>query len=248
MRRRECVALLGGAAAYPIAARGQQVRRSGVLMNLGGDDPEGQARNRAFLQALQEFGWHEGRNVRIDTRWGGGDTSQIQRHATDLVALAPEIILASTNQVTVSLHEVTRTTPIVFVAVTDPVASGLVESLSRPRGNATGFTSAEYGMSAQWLELLKEIAPAVTRAAVLHNPGNPGSIPQFAAIQAIAPTMRVELSTVSLRDAGEIDGLVMAFARTPNGGLIITRIAESLVNRDLIIRIAANQGLPAVYP
>jgi putative ABC transport system substrate-binding protein len=254
MRRRAFIAALGGAAALPLARRtahGQQagrMRRVGILMNLASDDPEGQARVAAFLQGLQETGWAVGRNVRIDIRWGGADTERIRTSIQELAALAPDVVLASTNQVLALLHRAIRTVPIVFAAVTDPVAGGFVESLARPGGNATGFTSAEYGMSAKWLELLKEIDPRVARVAVLYDRENPGGIPQFAAIQAVASSLGVELSSISLRDTEEIARAVTAFARLPNSGLIVSRTSEAILHRDLIVRMAARHGLPAIYP
>jgi putative ABC transport system substrate-binding protein len=252
MIRRQFITLLGGAAAaWPLATRAQQperMRRIGVLMNLAADDPESQARIGALLQGLQEFGWSIGRNVRIDYRWAAGDPGRLRSHAAELVALAPDVILANANPSVEVLQQTARAMPIVFVAVTDPVGTGVVASLARPGGNATGFTSAEFSMSAKWLELLKEVAPGVTRAAVLQDPGNPGSIPQFAAIQSVAPSLGVDLSTIFLRDAGEIEGAVAAFARAPNGGLIATRTSGAIGHRNLIITQAAKLRLPAVYP
>jgi putative ABC transport system substrate-binding protein len=255
VKRREFISLLGSAAAtsvsWPLAAKAQRaerVRRIGVLMNLSADDPEGQARVAAFLQGLQEAGWAVGRNLRIDIRWGAGDVERIRSYAAELVAFAPDVIVASTNQVMVSMQQATRTVPTVFAAVTDPVAGGFAESLARPGGNATGFTSADYGVSAKWLELLKDIAPGLRRAAVLHDAGNPGGLPQFAAIQAVAPSLGVELDPVGLRDPGEIERAVTTFARSANSGMIVTRIAEALIHRKLIITLAARHRLPAVYP
>jgi putative ABC transport system substrate-binding protein len=251
MNRRDMMALLGGAAVWPGAARAQQVdrvRRIGVLMNLGTDDSEGQARLAAFLQGLQEAGWAVGRNTRIDIRWGAGDPEQIRKYVKEVVALTPDVILASTNEVMVPLRQATRNIPIVFAAVTDPVAAGLVESLARPGGNATGFTSADYGMSAKWLELLKDVAPNVARVAVLYDVGNPGGLPQFSAVQTIAPSLRVELTSIALSDTGEIERAVAAFAGSSNGGLVVTRLAEAIVHRELIIKLAARHRLPAVYP
>ena len=255
MKRREFISLLGSAAAtsvsWPLAAKAQRaerVRRIGVLMNLTADDPEGQARVAAFLQGLQEAGWAVGRNLRIDIRWGAGDVERIRSYAAELVAFAPDVIVASTNQVMVSMQQATRTVPTVFAAVTDPVAGGFAESLARPGGNATGFTSADYGVSAKWLELLKDIAPGLRRAAVLHDAGNPGGLPQFAAIQAVAPSLGVELVPVGLRDPGEMERAVTTFARSANSGMIVTRIAEALIHRKLIITLAARHRLPAVYP
>jgi putative ABC transport system substrate-binding protein len=251
MRRREFITLLGGAAAaWPLAARAQQrerMRRIGVLMNLAADDPEGQARLAAFLQSLQEAGWTVGHNAQIDIRWGAADAEQIRNQAIEMVARAPDVILASSPVVLVPLRDATRTIPIVFAAVSDPVAAGFVASLARPGGNATGFSVFEYGFSVKWLELLKELAPHVTRVAVLQELGNPGGLPQFAAIQALAPSLRVEVSTLWMRDAAEIEQAVTAFARSPNGGLIATRTTGAIIHRDLIIKLAARYRLPAVY-
>jgi putative ABC transport system substrate-binding protein len=251
IRRREFITGLGGAVAWPLAARAQQpqrMRRIGVLMSLSPDDPEGQDRLAAFLQGLQEAGWAVGRNVRIDTRWAAADADRFRRYSEELLTLAPDVVFASTNQAVATLQRATRTLPIVFAAVTDPVPGGFVDSLARPGGNITGFTSAEYGMSAKWLELLKEIAPGVTRVGVLHNPSNPGSVPQFAAIQVAAPSFRVELYPLGLRDPGEIERAMATFARSSNGGLIVTRITEALLNRELIVALAAKHRLPAIYP
>ena len=251
-KRRDFITFLGGAAAaWPLAARAEQrdrIPRIGVLMNLAVDDPELMARATAFAQGLQQLGWTDGRNVRIDYRWIAGDADRIRRDAAKLVALAPDLILASSNPIVAQLQLATRAVPIVFVAVFDPVGAGFVDSLARPGGNATGFLAAEFGMSAKWLELLKDIAPRVTRVAVLQDPGNPGGIPQFAAIQAVAPSFGVDLSSLWLRDADEIERAVTAFARSPNGGLIATRTTGAIVHRDLIITLAARHRLPAVYP
>jgi len=253
MKRREFITLLGGAAAsaLPLAARAQspqRMRRVGILMNLAADDPEAQARIGSLLQALQEFGWTIGRNVRIDYRWTAGDAQRLRGYAAELVALAPDLILANANPTVEALQQATRDIPIVFMAVTNPVAGGVVQSLAQPGGNATGFTSAEFSMSAKWLELLKEIAPGVTRAAILQDPGNVGGLPQFAAIQSVAPALGVDLSTLFMRDAGEIERAIAAFARAPNGGLIATRTSGAISNRELIITQAAKHRLPAVYP
>jgi len=247
MRRREFFTLIGGAAAYPLAARGQQgerVRRIGVLMSIAADDPEDQARLAAFLQGLQEFGWAVGRNVRIETRWSRGD---FRKYVAELVALMPDVILATGAAAVGPLLQVTRTLPIVFVTVPDPVGAGFVDSLAHPGGNATGFTAFEYGLSGKWLELLKEIAPSVTRAAVIRDPAITSGIGQFAAIQSVAPSIGVEVSPVNVRDAAEIERAVTAFARAPNGGLILTGSALALVHRDLIVTLAARYKLPAVY-
>jgi putative ABC transport system substrate-binding protein len=251
MRRREFITLLGGAVAWPRAARAQQgerMRRIGVLMNLGSDDAEGQARNAAFLQGLQELGWTVGRNVRIEYRWGAGDAELFRRHASELVALAPDVILAGGGAVVPSLLQATRTVPIVFTGTPDPVGAGFVESLARPGGNATGFTIFEYGTSGKWLELLKEIAPHVTRAAVIRDPAIAAGVGQLGAIQFVAPSLGVELRPLGVRDAGEIERVVTAFARSSNGGLIVTGSALAVVHRELITTLAARYRLPAVYP
>jgi putative ABC transport system substrate-binding protein len=253
MRRREFITLVGGSvAAWPLVARAEQperMRRIGVLMASAADDSESQARIAGFLQALQQLGWADGRNVRIDTRWATTNPDDIRRHAAELVALAPDVILAATGTVTVvALLQATRTVPIVFVAVIDPVGAGFVTSLARPGGSATGFTIFEYGMSGKWLELLKAIAPSVTRAAVLRDPAIASGIGQFAGVQTVAPSLGVELSPVDVRDAGEIERGVMAFVRSSNGGLIVTSSALATRHRDLIIALAAGHRLPAVYP
>jgi putative ABC transport system substrate-binding protein len=250
MKRREFIAFLGtGAAAWPLAVRAQQperMRHIGVLAGLDADDPESQARTAAFAQGLAQLGWAEGRNVQIDTRWANADN--IRRHAAELVALAPDVILAATGTLTVApLLQATRTVPIVFVLVVDPVGAGFVASLAKPGGNATGFTIFEYGMSGKWLELLKEIVPGVTRAAVLRDPAVASGIAQFAAVQAVAPSLGVELSPVDVRDAGEIERAVTAFAHSGNGGVIVTASALATRQRDLIITLAARLKLPAIY-
>ena len=251
MRRREFITLLGGAAAaWSLGARAQQperMRRIGILLNASSDDPQYQAWVGAFLQALALLGWTIGRNVRIDTRWAGANAAEIRRHAAELVALAPDVILAHGAGPVAALLEATRTVPIVFVAVIDPVGGGFVDSLARPGGNTTGFTLFEYGISGKWLELLKEIAPRVTRAAVLRNPAIASGSGQLGAIQAVAPSFGVELSPVNVRDAGEIERAIAAFARSPNGGLIVTASAAAQLHRDLIITLAARHKLPAVY-
>jgi putative tryptophan/tyrosine transport system substrate-binding protein len=251
MGRREFVALLGGAAAsWPLAVRAQQgerMRRIGVLMYLGaGDDAEGQARLAAFAQALRQLGWTEGRNLRIDTRWANAD--DIRRHATELVALAPDVLLAGTGTPTVApLLEATRSVPIVFAIAIDPVGAGFVASLARPGGNATGFTAYEYSMSGKWLELLKEIAPRVTRVAVLRDPAVASGIGLFSAVQIVAPSLGVEAIPVDVRDPAEIDRVVTAFASGSNGGLIVTGGALATVHRQLIAALAARHKLPAVF-
>jgi putative ABC transport system substrate-binding protein len=251
MRRRAFITLLGGAAlAWPLAAsaqQGERLRRIGVLMYWAEDDAEGQARLAAFAQALTQLGWSDGRNLRIDTRWATAD--DIGRHAAELAALAPDVLVAAAGTSTAaSLLQATRTVPIVFVTVIDPVGAGLVASLAQPGGNATGFTLYEYSMSGKWLELLKEIAPRVTRAAVLRDPAVASGIGQFGAVQAVAPSLRVQLSPVDMRDAGEIERGVAAFARGSNDGLIVTAGALTIVHRELIIALAARHRLPAVFP
>jgi putative tryptophan/tyrosine transport system substrate-binding protein len=251
VRRRDFITLLGGAAAMlPLAALAQQpaMRRIGVLSNLLADDPEAQGRVEAFLQGLHEFGWDVGRNVRIDIRWGAGDAALYRKYAAELVALAPDVILAATSAPVVALQQGTRTVPIVFLGVIDPVGAGLAANLARPGGNASGFTLFEYGISGKWLELLKEIAPRVTRAAVLRDPTVASGIGQFAAIQAVAPSLGVELSPIGLSDAGEIEHAVTAFARSSNGGLIMTASGFGANLPGLIATLAAQHQLPAVYP
>ena len=239
MKRREFITLVGAAAAWPLAGRAQQDgRRIGVLMSTGADDPEGQARLAAFLQGMQEFGWAVGRNARIDIHWSAGNADDVRKYAAELVRLAPDVILASGGAVVGPLLQVTRTVPIVFTHP-DPVAAGFVASLARPGGNATGFTQVEYGMAAKWLELLKEIAPRVTRVAVLRDPAVPEGIGQFAVIQSVAPALRMEVSPVDIRNAGEIERAVTEFARSANSGLLLTSSALANTHRDLIIRLAA---------
>ena len=250
MKRREFIALLGGAAAtWPLAARAQQgerMRRIGVLMNAE-DDPIGQARLSAFVQTLQSLGWTAGRNVQIDIRWGVADAASSRRYAAEMVALAPDAILAAASAATAALHEATRTLPIVFVNVSDPVGAGYVASLARPGGNVTGFTFVEYGMSGKWLELLKEIAPRVTRVAILRDPTLAVGIGQLGAIQSVAPSFRVEASPIDVRNADEIERAITDFARTANGGLIVIASPVAFVHRKLIITLAAQHRLPTVY-
>jgi putative ABC transport system substrate-binding protein len=251
MRRREFLGVLGGAAAlWPGTARAQQtdqMRRIGVLMSLAADDRQGQARLAAFVQGLRELGWIDGRNVRIDIRWVGANAADTRKYAAELVALAPDVVLASGGAIVGTLLEATRTVPIVFTQTPDPVGAGFVDSLARPGGNATGFTAFEYGISGKWAELLKEIAPRVTRAAVLRDPAIPQGIGQFGAIQSVAPSLGLEVSPVNVRDAGEIERAIAAFARGANGGLILTGSGLAIVHRDLIVTLAARYKLPAVY-
>jgi len=248
--RREVITLLSGAAAaWPLAARAQQserVRRIGVLTNLAADDVEGQARLAAFTEALSQLGWSEGRNLRIDTRWTtAGD---VHRQAAELVALSPDVLLAGSGTASVApLLQATKTIPIVFAMVTDPVGAGFVASMPQPGGNATGFTVFEYSMSGKWLELLKEIAPGVTRVAVLRDPAVASGIGQFGAVQIVAPALGVQLTPVDVRDAGETERAVAAFARGSNGGMIVTGSPLATGHRDLIVALAARHKLPTVY-
>jgi putative ABC transport system substrate-binding protein len=249
LNRREFISVLGGAAsAWPLAARAQQpgrTRRIGVLMSTAADDPEGRARIAAFLGELQQLGWTDGRNAQIEVRWPQGD-ADARKYAAELVALAPDVILA-TGVYAGRLLEETRTVPIVFVLVADPVGAGFVASLARPGGNATGFMFSEYGVSGKWLELLKEIAPGVTRAAVLRDATDPAGTGQWGAIQSVAPSLRMELTPIGVRNASEIDRGVAEFARSPNSGLIVTAGGPVIVHRERIIAIAATYRLPAVY-
>ena len=251
MRRRQFITLLGGAAAWPLAARAQQperMRRVGVLMNANADDPHGQRRLAAFLQGLQQLGWTDGRNLRIDIRWGvGSDSERSRRSAAELVALAPDVLLTTTTLPTVALQRATRAVPIVFAMVLDPVGADIIESLARPGGNTTGFMQFEYSLSGKWLELLKQIAPGVTRAAVFRDPVNPSGIGQFAVIQAMAPLLGMEVIPVNTRDAVEIERRITAFARSANGGLVVTG-GQATAHRELIFKLALRHTLPAVYP
>jgi len=252
MRRREFITLLGSAAAaWPLAARAQQseqMRRIGVLMNRAADDPEGQARLAVFRQALQQLGWSDGRNMQIDIRWGKDDIDLERKYAAELVALVPDVVLASGTVSMTALQHVRATSPIVFCNVADPVGAGFVNSLARPGGNVTGFMVFEYSFSGKWLELLKQIAPSVTRAAVLRDSTNPSGIAMFGAIRATAQSLGVEVSPISTHNAGEIERGVAAFARSTNGGLIVTTNAAASVHRALIVMLAARYKLPAVYP
>jgi putative ABC transport system substrate-binding protein len=255
MRRRELIGLVGGAVAaalllWPLAAHAQQperIRRIGVLTNLAENDSEGQARNAAFLQGLQQLGWSEGRNLRIEHRSTAGDAERTRKFAAELVALAPDVILATGSAGLVPLLQVTRTIPIVFTIVPDPVGAGFVDTLARPGGNATGFSQFEYSLSSKWLELLKEVAPGVTRVAVLREPGLTAAIAQFAALQAVAPSLRVELVPLNMRESGAIEHTLAAFARSSTDGLIVTSGPLMAVHREVIIAAAARHKLPAVY-
>jgi len=251
LKRREFIALLGGAAAWPVAVRAQQadvVRRIGVLSTLPADDPEGTARTTAFLQALDGLGWSDGRNLRVDIRWGAGDAERIRKYVAELIAFKPDVILATGVSTVAPLQRATRTVAIVFVQVTDPVGAGLVESLARPGGNATGFALFEYSTSGKWLELLKEIAPRLTRVAVLREQASQTGLGQFAAIQSSAQPLGIDLRPVSVRDAGEIERGITALGQSGNGGLILTTGAYAILHRELILKLAARQRLPAIYP
>jgi putative ABC transport system substrate-binding protein len=255
MKRREFIMLLGGAAAashasLPLAARAQQAertRRIGLLLPWTPDDPEARARIVAFLQGLQQLGWTDGRNVRIEYRWSAGNAEDTRKYAAEFAAFAPDVILAPGSNTLGPLLQATRTVPIVFATVPDPVGAGFVDSLARPGGNATGFTAFEYGISAKWPELLKQVAPAATRVAVIRDPFISAGTGQFGAIQAVAPSLGVEVSPINVRDAGEIERAIAAFARAPNSGLIVTGSALAFVHRDLIVTLAARHKLPAVY-
>jgi putative tryptophan/tyrosine transport system substrate-binding protein len=250
MKRRQFIGLLGGAAAWPMAVRAQppeRTRRIGVLNSLAADDPEGQVRHGAFLQGLQELGWSIGRNLRIETRWASGDVDRILKLAAELIALTPDVIQC-TGAVTVGpLLQLTRTVPMVFVIVPDPVGAGFVESLARPGGNATGFLTFEFGITGKWLELLKQIAPDVKRAAIIRDPTTTVGMGQFGAIQAVAPSMDVHVNPVNVRDAAEINRSLSALAGAPNGGIIVTGSPLAAAHRGLIVALAARHKLPAVY-
>jgi ABC-type uncharacterized transport system substrate-binding protein len=251
MKRREFITLIGGAAAWPIMARAQQgerVRRIGMLSNSVADSPDDQARLAVFRTGLEQLGWSDGRNVRIDYRWSAGERERIRRNVAELVALAPDVVLCSGGTVAIAtLQRAAPTVPIVFTIIADPVGSGLVESLASPGGNTTGFMGQEYGFGAKWLELLKEIAPGVKRAAVMREAGTAPGGGQFAGIQAVAPSLGVELSPVGVGDVGEMERAITAFARSPNGGLIVTGSGPATTHRDLIVTLAARHKLPAVY-
>jgi putative tryptophan/tyrosine transport system substrate-binding protein len=252
MRRREFITLLGGVvAACPLSVRAQQserMRRIGVLMNRTATDPEGRARLAAFHQALQQLGWNDGRNLQIDIRWGEDNIDLERKYAAELLALAPDIILASGTVSVTALQPISGTLPIVFAVVTDPVGAGFVDSLARPGRNVTGFMIYEFSLGGKWLELLKQIAPGVTRVAVLRDPTNPSGIAVFGAIQATAQSLGVQVTPVGIRDAGEIERALAALARSGNGGLIVSPNASGSVQRDLIVTLAAQYKLPAIYP
>jgi putative ABC transport system substrate-binding protein len=250
MKRREFMTLLGGVAAWPLTARAQQpdrMRRIGVLLPAAENDPDYQPWLGAFAQRLQELGWIEGHNVRTDTRWATVNTAELRKQAAELTALAPDVILAPGTGAVRPLLQVTRTVPVVFPIIADPVSGGFVDSLAHPGGNATGFMLFEYSISGKWLELLKQIAPNVTRVTVLGDPDTATGPAQFGVIQAVAPSLRVEVKSLNKRDSNEIERALTAFARTPNGGLIVTAGGPALVNRDLVTTLAARHKLPAVY-
>jgi putative tryptophan/tyrosine transport system substrate-binding protein len=250
MKRREFMTLVGGAAvAWPLAARAQQrerMRGIGVLMPMGADSPVGQARLAAFLQELQQFGWAVGRNLRIDLRWAGGEVDRNRQYAAELVELAPDAILAAGSGLP-ALKQATRTVPIVFTIVPDPVGLGFVDSLARPRGNITGFLAFEYGISGKWLEVLKEIAPGVTRAAVIRDSAIASGVGQFAAVASMGPALGVDIVPVNVSPPSEMEEALAAFARSANGGMVVTGSASAVMHRDLIIKLAAQHRLPAVY-
>jgi putative ABC transport system substrate-binding protein len=253
MRRRDFITIVGGAAALPfvprvvLAQQPERMRRIGLLHAQAAGDPESQARVIAFVQGLQQLGWTDGRNVRIDARWSAGNAANTRKFADELVALAPDVILTSGAAAAAPLLQATRSVPIVFVLVADPVGAGFVESMARPGGNATGFTALEYGTGAKWLELLKEIAPGVTRAAVLRDPATSAGIGLFSAIRTAASSVGVEVTPINVVDAGEIEQAITAFARTPNGGLVMTPGGLAFVHRELVVALAAQYRLPAVY-
>jgi putative ABC transport system substrate-binding protein len=253
IRRREFIIALGGSAAtYPLAARAQQperMRRIGVLMTYAAGDTVGQTRLLAFAQELAQSGWTDGRNVRIDVRWGAADPERIRSYAAELVALAPDVIVATGSSAVGSLLQATRAVPIVFVQVAEPVGAGFVETLARPGGNATGFMLYEYGIGTKWLELLKEIAPGVKRVAFLHIPGIPSGPGQFGAMQSSAPSLGVEVRPIKIGDTGELDRAITAFARSSNGGLIVAAgtVGLGALHRDGIVKLAVQHGLPAIY-
>src|SRR5262249_35951241 len=252
MKRREFIPLVGGAGlAWPLGARAQQQQATRRIAVVGGgateEDPEVKANMAGFLEVLQQSGWIVGRNLRVDARWGGGDADKIRKQATELAALAPDVVFTSGTVALGSILRGTSTIPVVFVNVPDPVGAGFVESLAQPGGNVTGLMQFEYNVSGKWLELLKEVAPGVTRAAVLRDRAITAGIGQFAVIQSVAPSLGMDVRPVNVRDASEIERGVSAFARSPNGGLIITTSALSLAHRELIITLAARHKLPAVY-
>jgi putative ABC transport system substrate-binding protein len=251
MRRRKFITLLGGAAAWPLVARAQEpgrMRRIGVLMSTAADDKEGRARINAFVQALRELGWIDGHNVRIDTRWGAGDADRGREYATELVTLMPDVVLASGGAVVGPLLQATRTVPIVFTQTPDPVGAGFVDNLARPGGNATGFSNFDYNIGGKWLELLKQIAPGVTRVGVIRDPRTPQGIGQFSAVYAVAQSLRLDVNPVNVSEPGELERTITALANIPNSGLIVTGSGFAITHRELIIKLANQHKLPTVYP
>jgi putative ABC transport system substrate-binding protein len=250
MKRRQFITLLGGAATWPLAARAQRpggLRRLGMLMNTAADDPEGQTRIAAFLQALQQLGWTDGNNVRIDTRWGAGDPERIRTYAAELVGLKPDVVLASSALELLAIKRQTSAIPIVFTMIYDPVSSGIVESLARPGGNVTGFTLGEFTLGGKMLELLKEMAPKIDRVAVVMNPDQPPHVAMWRAIEAVASSFAVRLTAAEVKKAAEIEPAIEAFAREPNGGLIVVPSPIVSARRELVTALAARHRLPAVY-
>src|SRR5215475_11585184 len=241
IRRREFMALLGSAAAWPVAGHAQQpgrTRRIGVLMSTPVDDKEGQARINAFLQGLRELGWIDGRNVRIDTRWAAGDPDRGREYASELVTLLPDVILASGGSIVGPLLQSTRTIPIVFTQTPDPVGAGFVDNLARPGGNATGFSIFDYNIAGKWLELLKQIAPSVMRVAVVRDPATPQGIGQFSAVNAVAPSLGLDVSPINTSETAEFERTIAAFARNPNGGMIVTGRNFAITHRELLLKLA----------
>ena len=251
VRRRDVFPLISSVAIWPLAARAQQpdrVRHIGMLaVGTTADDPQARARKGAFLQGLQQLGWTEGRNMQIDDRWPGADATDARKYAAELVALAPDVILVSGSPAVPPMLQATQTIPIVFVIVVDPVGEGFVNSLARPGGNATGFMTFEYSLCGKWLELLKQIAPSVTRTAVLRDPASAG-IGQYAVIQSVAPSLGIDVSAINERDADEIERSISDFARSPNGGLVVTASSFTAEHHNLIVTLAARYKLPAIYP
>ena len=251
IRRREFITLLSGAAAWPLAAKAQQagrMHRIGVLLPSAANDPESMSRVTAFLQGLQELGWTDGRNVRIEFRWGAGDAEQYGKIASDLIALAPDVVLTLGTLSVKALQRATRTVPIIFAQTTDPVGGGLVESLARPGGNVTGFAAPEFQTSGKYVEVLKEAAPQLAHLAVTRDPGNAAGTAQFAAIQTVASSLGMDTRPVDVREISEIERVVATAARQPNTGLIVTASAPAQIHRDLLIALAAQHRLPAIYP
>jgi len=248
--RRRFVTVLGGAAAWPLAARAQpeRMRRIGVLMSTPADDKEGQARINAFVQGLRELGWADGRNVRFDIRWTAGDVDRARQYASELVTLMPDVILASGGSVVGPLLQATRTVPIVFTQTPDPVGAGFVTNLARPGGNATGFSNFDYNIGGKWLELLKQIAPGVTRVAVIRDPATPQGIGQFSAVYAVAPPLGLDVSPINASEPGELERTIRALAVIPNSGMIVTGSSFAIAHRKLVIKLANQHKLPTVYP